>query len=46
MAPLPLAPASHEDVPVDISAGPSGFSGPDKLRNIRSIRTASTAACA
>src|SRR5580700_4142108 len=29
MGPLPLAPASHEDVPVDISAGPSGFSGPD-----------------
>jgi glycolate oxidase iron-sulfur subunit len=29
MAPLPLAPASHEAVPVDISAGPSGFSGPD-----------------
>jgi glycolate oxidase iron-sulfur subunit len=26
----PLAPASHEDVPVDISAGPSGFSGPDQ----------------
>src|ERR1700730_1358868 len=29
MAPLPLAPASHEAVPVDISAGPSGFSRPD-----------------
>ena len=26
----PLAPASHEDVPVDVSAGPSGFSGPDQ----------------
>jgi glycolate oxidase iron-sulfur subunit len=26
----PLAPASHEDVPVDLSAGPSGFSGPDQ----------------
>ena len=26
----PLAPASHEDVPVDNSAGPSGFSGPDQ----------------
>jgi glycolate oxidase iron-sulfur subunit len=26
----PLAPASHEDVPVDVSTGPSGFSGPDQ----------------
>ena len=25
----PLAPASHEDVPVDLSTGPSGFSGAD-----------------
>jgi glycolate oxidase iron-sulfur subunit len=30
MPPAPFAPASHEDVPVDVSAGPSGFSGPDK----------------
>ena len=31
MPPLPdLAPASHEDLPVDVSAGPSGFSGPDQ----------------
>ena len=30
MAVTPLAPASHEDVPVDLSVGPSGFSGPDK----------------
>ena len=29
MEPVALAPASHEDVPVDISAGPRGFSGPD-----------------
>ena len=28
--PSPLAPASHEDLPVDVSAGPSGFSGPDQ----------------
>jgi glycolate oxidase iron-sulfur subunit len=27
---FPMAPASHEDAPVDIAAGPSGFSGPDK----------------
>jgi glycolate dehydrogenase iron-sulfur subunit len=26
----PLAPASHEDVPVDVPGGPSGFSGPDQ----------------
>jgi glycolate oxidase iron-sulfur subunit len=25
-----MAPASHEDAPVDVAAGPSGFSGPDK----------------
>jgi glycolate oxidase iron-sulfur subunit len=30
MALLPLAPASHEDLPVDVPTGPSGFSGPDK----------------
>jgi glycolate oxidase iron-sulfur subunit len=30
MALPPLAPASHEDLPVDVPAGPSGFSGPDK----------------
>jgi glycolate oxidase iron-sulfur subunit len=30
MAATPLAPASHEGVPVDQSVGPSGFSGPDK----------------
>jgi glycolate oxidase iron-sulfur subunit len=30
MASPPLAPASHEDAPVDVSAGPSGFSGADK----------------
>ncbi len=26
----PMAPASHEDAPADVAAGPSGFSGPDK----------------
>jgi glycolate oxidase iron-sulfur subunit len=26
----PLAPASHEDPPVEVPAGPSGFYGPDK----------------
>ena len=26
----PMAPASHEDAPVGVAAGPSGFSGPDK----------------
>src|SRR5580704_8769736 len=26
----PMAPASHEDAPVVVAAGPSGFSGPDK----------------
>ncbi|MGA2717914.1 MAG: (Fe-S)-binding protein [Candidatus Acidiferrales bacterium] len=30
MGPPPMAPASHEDAPVDVAAGPSGFSGPDK----------------
>jgi glycolate oxidase iron-sulfur subunit len=30
MALPPLAPASHEDLPVDVPAGPSGFSGADK----------------
>jgi glycolate oxidase iron-sulfur subunit len=30
MSLTPLAPASHEDVPVDLSVGPSGYSGPDK----------------
>ena len=30
MALLPMAPASHEDAPVDVAAGPSGFSGADK----------------
>src|ERR1700676_3054312 len=30
MAVIPLAPASHEVVPVDLSVGTSGFSGPDK----------------
>src|SRR6202142_3894494 len=29
-AAAPLAPASHEDAPGEVSAGPSGFSGPDK----------------
>ena len=38
MALPPLAPASHEDLPVDVPAGPSGFSGPDYFDG-NSLRT-------